>query len=191
MKAIVTFMGFTETTESSSGTERLYLETIRPFASRSVLTYEPRTWKTDVVTLAAQLRRFRVEDVAIVSYSHGQAAACALAGLARDYGFDVPLWLACDPVFRPWWVPRSTLGQLLAVRALIPGSAQITVPKTVGRVAWVRQTTDIPRGHDLIAEDRRKTLIQTPLVIPCGHTQIDEADEWRDLVATNLNEFCK
>ena len=189
MKAILTFQGFTESESNRSGTEDLFFDVIRNFAGRDVTTYHPRTWTTNVRHLAEQLMRQNIRHVAIVSYSHGQAAATAFARLAYDYGLKVDLWLACDPVYRPTWAPRNLIGQLLSFRAII-GNPKIRVPHGVRRVASVQQTLTKPCGHQLFS-NHPNTYIQKPLTLPYGHTGIDSAPEWFALVKSELRQWCQ
>jgi hypothetical protein len=187
MRAIITFQGFTESEDKRTGTEDLYFSVIRNFSSPIVTTYQPRMWTSDVKALVGQLSRQGIESVAVVSYSHGQAAACAFAREAYEHGITVAVWCACDPVYRPTWLPRSNWFQPLAFRAML-GQGTIKVPANVRRVAWVRQTISRPCGHDLIAESP-ETVIEKAHVLNFTHTAIDNAPRWRELVRAELMKF--
>jgi hypothetical protein len=186
MNAILTFQGFQESESRRTGTEDLWWNIIRPLAGPHCTTYHPRTWTTRTVPLLEQLRRQRIQRLALVSYSHGQAAALDLARKAPDYGLDVDLWLACDPVYRPAWLPRWNLLQPFSFRALIPGSGKIAVPPSIRRVAWCRQREVLPHGADLLAEDSTRTHILPPLVLALPHTQLDHSLRWAETVQTEL-----
>jgi hypothetical protein len=187
MKAIVTFQGFTESSERRTGTEDLYWDVIRNFSGNEITTDWPRRWTADVKELAALLARQRVESLAMVSYSHGQAAACQFAAHCYELGIDVDLWLACDPVYRPAWLPRWNWLQPFAFRALLK-TGNISIPRNIRRVAGVRQETDLPRGHTLVPSSPH-TVVRTFDVLPFGHTTIDNAGEWFALVDLELRQW--
>lgn len=186
MKAIVTFQGFRESDDNRSGMEDLFFEVIRKFSQPDVTTYHPREWTTNVRNLAAQLSRQGVRQVAMVSYSHGQAAATAFGRIAYNHGISIPLWLACDPVFRPTWLPRWNAMQPLAFEALL-SKRRIKVPHGILRVMWVRQNISRPMGHDLVADS--PYVVQDPLLLPYSHTAIDHAPEWFNLVERELDHW--
>jgi hypothetical protein len=187
MKAIVSFQGFTESDAARTGMEDLYFSVIRKYAREDVTTYQPRTWTANVQALAYQLNRQGIRHAAMVSYSHGQAAACDFARHCYDLGISIDLWAACDPVYRPVWLPRHNWFQPLAFRAM-GLSASISVPANVRRVAWARQTISRPQGHDLRANSPL-TYVQKPLVLPYSHTSIDNAPEWFELVKAELTHW--
>ena len=184
MRAILTFQGFTETSAKRTGTEDLYWDVIRNFSGNDITTDWPRMWTADVKALAELLARQRVQSVALISYSHGQAAACKFAEHCYELGIDVDLWLACDPVYRPAWLPRWNVLQPLAFRALLK-TGRIHIPSNIRRVAGVRQKTDLPRGHDLIPASPL-TVVSSFETLPFGHTTIDSAGDWFALVEREL-----
>lgn len=188
MRAIITFSGFREREGDRSGTEDLYWDVIRHFASEPVTTYHPRSWTTNVKKLVGQLNRRGIKRVALISYSHGQAAATAFARLAYEQNIDVDLWLACDPVYRPTWLPRWDILQPLSFKAILK-TGKIRVPKGIRRVVYVRQEIDLPRGHTLVATHGSKTYIQDPILLPYGHTTIDESPEWAAIVKAQLQHW--
>jgi hypothetical protein len=189
MKAVLMFSGFQESEQYQSGFERGFFEVVRKFSSANVTVYHPRTWKTNVTNLLRQLFENGITEVSIISYSHGQAPAMELARLADRYGVTVNLWLACDPIYRPTWLPRSTWAQVFAFRAMI-GNPVIKVPPSVKEVFGVKQTIQKPCGHELVAVDPAATKIHPPIIINFGHTRIDESPAWWHLVKTKLSEFC-
>lgn len=187
MNAIITFQGFRESAAHRSGTEDLYWNVIRQLASPTLTTYHPREWTANVKVLVDQLARQGIRSVALVSYSHGQAAATAFARYAYQRGIDCPLWLACDPVYRPTWLPRWNILQPLAFRALCKRGT-ITVPENIRRVSWVRQSVSMPRGHDLIPASPA-TSVQHPRILPYSHVAIDAAPEWFEMVEHELRAW--
>jgi hypothetical protein len=187
-KAIIMFSGFQESEARRSGFEAGFFSVIRPFANGEVTVYHPRTWKTNVKNLLRQLYENGISNVAIVSYSHGQSATIDFAKLAPQYGVSVDVWLACDPVYRPSWAPRTTWGQVFAIRAFI-GSPTIKAPQSIKVVHYVLQDISQPQGHYIKAEDPRVTKVHPPRMILLPHTRIDESPEWWEMVRQKLTEF--
>lgn len=188
MKAILTFQGFTESIRTRTGTEDLYFNVIRKFASPEVTTYHPYPWTTNVKALAAQVARQNIRHVALVSFSHGQAAALDFAEEAYRYGVDTDLWLACDPVYRPKWLPRQSWAQIAAVRAMIPGSASIRVRTPIKRITGVRQNISLPKGHDVVPACEGVD-VRPFQWLTYTHTLIDEAPAWHNLVREELESW--
>jgi hypothetical protein len=188
MKAIITFTGFRESEHSRNGFEDGYFRVVRNFASKEITTYQPRTWTTKIEQLADQLRRQNVTSVAILTYSHGQAAATAFARYAYEIGLDVDLWIACDPVYRPTWLPRSTMFQPFAFRAMLK-KGTIKVPKGIRRAVYIRQERDRPCGHDLVASNPDQTVELKGAYHSYGHSQIDESSEYWNLVREELTAW--
>jgi hypothetical protein len=189
-KAIIMFGGFQESEARQSGFERGFFSTVRPFANGEVTVYHPRTWKTNVKNLLRQLYENGISKVALISYSHGQAAAMDFARAAHKCGVTIDLYLANDPIYRPSWAPRKTWAQIFAIRSII-GNPTIKVPSSVRDVHYVRQNLDKPSGHNFVAEDPCKTVISTPIFISLPHTRIDESPTWWLLVKMHLEHFVK
>jgi hypothetical protein len=187
MRAIITFQGFRESARNRSGTEDLYWRVIKNFANDSVTTAWPQNWNADVKYTVDQIARQGIRHVALVSYSHGQAAATAFAREAYERGIDIDLWLACDPVYRPTWLPRWNWLQPFAFRAMLK-TGKIVVPKNIRRVVYVRQETTRPCGHTLVPSSPN-TYVQKPAVLPYSHTMIDEATAWHELVKHELRHW--
>lgn len=189
-ETIISFTGFKQTAKRRSGFEDGYFTHISPIGKRSpsTLTFAPRTWKSDVKALAEQLRRQGVRRVAMLSYSHGQAAATAFARYAYEIGLEVDLWIACDPVYRPTWLPRWTLAQALAFKALLK-KGRIKVPANIKRTVYIRQEKDKPRGHTLVATHPAQYVECKGILHSLGHTQIDEAPEYWQLVDAELEKW--
>jgi hypothetical protein len=79
----------------------------------------------------------------------------------------------CDPVYRHWYV----LGDW---RAFVPWIA-IQIPCNVRRVDWLRQKTNWPRGHELVAECEGATDIADPILLECEHVHMAERMEFISL----------
>lgn len=188
MRAVLTFQGFTESIRTRTGTEDLYFNVIRKLSGEHVTTFQPVQWTVNAKQLAGQVARQNIRRVALVSYSHGQAAALDFAAEAYKLGVETDLWLACDPVYRPAWLPRLNLTQPLAFRALIPQSAKIAVRTPIKRIAGVRQKLNIPRGHDIVAK-HPGIHVEPFKVLEYTHVTIDQAPEWFTLVDTKLKRW--
>jgi hypothetical protein len=188
MKAVIMFSGFQESEARQSGFERGFFTVVRPFANGDITVYHPRTWKTNVRNLLRQLYENGISEVAVICYSHGQAAAMAFAREAPQYGVTVELLLACDPVYRPTWAPRETWAQVFAIRAML-GKPKIKVPSSVREVHYVYQTLDSPNGDTMVAENTECTKVATPIKISLPHTRIDESPTWWSLVRMHLARF--
>lgn len=186
MKAIVSFQGFTETESSATGTEDLYFDVVRQFSRKDITTYQPRRWNTELEHLLDQLVRQRIHDVIVIGYSWGAGfTSQRFAKLAPEWGIKIPLMLLCDPVYRPLWMPAWLGANPLCFRSLLPKSTKITVPKSVRRVAGVRQKISLPAGHHVTHESPH-THIEPFRVLEYSHTSIDAATEWFSLVRNEL-----
>jgi len=185
-RAIVSFSGFQESDEDRNGFEDGFFRVVEKFSkANEIVTYAPRTWKSNVKALADQLRRQRITSVAVLSYSHGQAAATAFARYGYEIGLDIDLWIACDPVYRPTWLPRWNALQPVAFRAMLK-RGKIKVPKGIRRAVYIRQERDRPCGHDLVATHPDQTIELAGVYHSYGHTEIDEASEFWNLVRDEL-----
>jgi len=193
MLAIIIFQGFTESDAQRTGTEDLYYNVIRKFAREDVTTYHPRRWTADVKNLASEISRQGIRNVVVISYSHGQSACVDFAKALKKLSdksspeVTIDLWLACDPVYRPSWLPRWNWIQPLAFRALTK-SVRITVPQNIRRVTGVRQNISWPFGHDLKPSSPATVVEDLPFLNYC-HTAIDQAPEWFSLVKNELNQW--
>jgi len=186
--AIVTFTGFRQSEHERSSFEDGYFRHIAFNQNASTLSYAPRTWKANVKALADQLRRQGVDRVAMISYSHGQAAATAFARYAYDIGLQIDLWLACDPVYRPTWLPRWSVAQALAWKALLK-TGTIKIPENIRRTVYLRQERDRPRGHTLVPESPNQIVELAGVYHTYGHTDLDGAPEWWNLVTDELKAW--
>ena len=188
MRAIIMLSGFQESEARQSGFEKGFFSTVRHFAGPNVTTYHPRTWKTNVRNLLRQLYENGISEVAIVTYSHGQAAAMKFARLAPEYGVTIELLLCNDPIYRPTWLPRRTLCQAFSFRSIF-GNPVIKVPPSVKKVHYVIQDITLPAGHKMVAEDPTQTTIHAPIKIALPHVRIDESPTWWGLVKMHLQHF--
>jgi hypothetical protein len=186
-RAIISFSGFQESEDNRNGFEDGFFRIVSLFSKPGeIFVYAPRTWKSNVKALADQLRRQRINSVAVLSYSHGQAAITAFARYAYEIGLDLDLWIACDPVYRPTWLPRCTLAQAVSIRAMLK-KGKIKIPKGIKRTVYVRQELDRPNGHDLVACHPDQTVELAGVFHTYGHSEIDEAPEFWKLVKDELS----
>lgn len=193
MRAIVTLQGFTEDLSRNTGTERLFREVIRGFVAPDLFCLDPRQWDADTEAMVAYLSRSKVTECAVVGYSYGGGyTAQKFAKACLKQGITIRTMLLCDPVYRPTWLPPWGLLQPFAVRSLMPKAAHIDIPRSVQNVHWVRQRLSLPMAHDL-RKEWSLTMIYEPLILPYGHTAIDESPEWFNMVREHLTDFasCK
>lgn len=149
--------------------------------------YDLRTWKSDMTGLAALAKRDGVARAIVIGYSHGGGyAAPRLVKQLQKRGIQIRLVLLCDPVYRPLWLPRWTLAQVLSFRALIPGSAVIRFPEPVVALYGVRQEQSIPRAHRV--RIGRSEAMEMRLLTGYDHDEIDESEEWFSLVDESVEE---
>jgi hypothetical protein len=189
-KAILMFGGFQESEARQSGFEKGFFNVVRPFANGEITVYHPRTWKTNVRNILRQLYENGISEVAVITYSHGQAAAMDLAKLAPQFGVTVNLLLCCDPIYRPAWAPREIWAQVFAWRAMI-GNPVIKIPPSVNQVHYVIQDITKPSGHRMEAQDPEATHVHTPIKISLPHVLIDESPKWWEMVKMHLKHFCE
>jgi len=183
MRAIITFQGFTESDAYRTGTENLYFQVTRMFSRGDILTTLPHPWTANVKTVAAQIARQGIRDVCVISYSHGQAAATDFIEECYKLGITVNLWLACDPVYRPGWLPRKNFFQPLSFQSLTR-RIKIKAPKGVSRISYVTQGVKWPFGHEIQPFDENTRTER--LVLHSPHTSIDEHPQWFELVEKEL-----
>lgn len=113
-------------------------------------------------------------NVCIFAYSWG--CGYGFVELANELGrLGIPVRCAvlCDPVYHGLARWRALLPRTLFRRVTV------TIPANVQDVHWFRQHIDKPAGHDLRYESPY-TIQRDPEVLPIGHTEIDNAPEFRN-----------
>jgi hypothetical protein len=190
MKAIYTTQGFNQSARYRTGTEDLYFaeDGIKSLSAPGIHTRPPVNWTHNVAHDIAQLARQGFTELALVSYSHGQAASQAAAAAAAAHNIPVTLWLACDPVYRPLWLPRKNILQPFAFRALLK-NGNITVHPNIKEVRYVRQTLDRPNGHTLVPAKGSTTIVHPPEILPYPHNLIDDCAPWHQLCMHHLTQW--
>jgi hypothetical protein len=186
--AILSYQGFTETRREKTGSEKLYVDVVRNYASPEIHTRFPEDWTADVKAIINQLYRNGLERLFITCYSHGQAAAMACAKYAISLGIKVDCILICDGVARTP-IPRKNIFQVFAWRSLLK-TGSIVIPPGVGSCLYVRQENNIPMGHKVVSKDGN-TPVRCVNVIDCKHTEIDDSAEWFNLVDYQLAKWTK
>lgn len=184
--AIISYQGYTESRRTKTDTERLYTNLIRSYSCPAIHTRFPEDWTANVKEIVDQLERNGLKNLFITFFSHGQAAAMATASYAVSLGIKVSI-CGCDPVYRPTWLPRATIFQPFAFRALMK-TGTIKVPKGVDRCSYIRQQINRPMGHTLIASDNH-TEIECLSVLPYIHTDIDGSKEWFGIVEREIDRW--
>lgn len=188
MKAILPFSGFTETRYRDSGIEQLWRELLIPAASKDVIVYSPLSWREAVHPILAELRRAAVQDVMLIGYSWGAGVGCMrFASASRDYGITITQACLCDPVYRSKLLPTAIPINPLSLFC----HPKIVIPTSVKRVDWVRQRSNIPKGHDLVPKCKFATEIAPPIILPTKHGRIDEHGVWTRMVEKCLNKYLK
>jgi len=182
-------MGFTENASRATGVEKLWAD-MRRYSSRGVVVLTPREWRDDMDALASFISRNSNCEAAVlvVAYSWGCGVGFRrFAQAAWVLGFPVVCACLADPVYRspilPSWLPLNPLSLTRVPR--------LGVPASVRNVRWVRQSTDIPAGHDLYAEDPGMTCIDPPLWCECGHRTIDDSPAFKRIVLEAVEEFAQ
>ena len=183
--AILSNLGFRQRGLRESDGERMYFDITKTFSGPDVHTRPPEPWTADMKNIVRQLKRNGYTHLALISYSHGQAASQAAAREAARLDMPVLLWLACDPVFRATWLPRSNWAQPLSFRAL-RRKGTIVIPPNISRVVYCRQTLNRPNGHDLVPAPDSHTIAARPHVLPYRHNEIDGSPEWFAIVRREL-----
>ncbi len=191
MKAILTFQGFRQSIRYRTGTEDLYFAAagIKSLSGPNIHTRPPEDWSADVGSILNQLRRQGCTHIALVSYSHGQAAARAAAAHAKKIGIIVDLWVACDAVVRNEFLPRHNAFQIFAAARAFLKSGQIEIPANILEVASVRQTLNRPNGHTLVPAKGSTTLVHQPEILPFPHDLIDDCPQWHALAMHHLRNW--
>lgn len=179
-------MGFTESVRRRTGVEVLW-GMLREFASEDVTVLMPWEWKDDMRSLAEFIARNSHEDPEVLVCAYSWGAGYAFPRFAREAAaLQILIRTAClcDPVYRsrwlPWWLPDPSA--LLRHR-------RIVIPAGVERVRCVRQDIDWPlRGHDLVAEDARTTILP-PEMVCATHDRIDDSLAFRGMVLAEVRRF--
>lgn len=133
------------------------------------------TWNDDFRDTAEFVWRYRATQgeptrIALYGYSWGVAGCIRLARELQKRGMGVDYLVSSDGVYRHWYPLGSW-------RAMVSWS-RLVVPANVANVFWFRQRSNLPAGHDIVAEDRTKTQVLNPVTLTRTHQYMDDAPEF-------------
>lgn len=170
--------GFTQHAGRMSGLMRVWLALSAAVASNTVRV-ELRPWNEDWprfaewVWLTWQEQGGPPPTICVYAYSYG--AGWGFVRLARELekrGLQIHRAVLCDGVYRH----RYWLG---AWRSFWPLS-RIMVPANVRDVRWFYQRRNLPQGHQVVAENRARTIVHGGVEIVATHQYADDSMAFRE-----------
>lgn len=169
-------MGFSQTTRRITGIELAWREA-RKHSSPTCWVLPPMPWDADQEAIAQLIHR-NAPEAKVYCHSYSYGAGWAFIQFCKEMaklGRRITQANLCDPVHRfPNWL-------FLLKPLSLTQVPKITIPSNVDLVRWVRQTIDLPAGHDLMASTD-ETFIAPPYWIAAGHSGIDESIRFQSLV---------
>lgn len=171
--------GFRQRAGRMSGLLRLW-RTIGSRLASPTCRVELRRWDEDWADLADwiwlcwQDAGGSAPSIRVYAYSWG--AGWGFVRLARELqrrGLRVESAVLADPVYRHWY----WLGQW---RAFVPWR-KIRVPANVVNVRWCYQRQNWPRGHRVVAEDKRATVVNCGVPVAADHEYVDDHDTFHTM----------
>lgn len=177
---IIPITGFTQDIGRASGFDKLWLK-LRPFASETTSVITPQRWRANFDSLADFIGRHSEDDpeILIAAYSWGCGHGfLQLAKELGDRGLKIRRAILCDPVYHSWW---------RLWRALY-FSPDIKIPRNVGRVSWLWQKRNRPRGTHLRLSRGADTVIDKPVLCNRTHAWMDDAPEFHKMVLDAVTE---
>lgn len=172
----VVISGFTQTLRQPTGCQQLW-DVLRRARRESDAAVLLQPWNADWAGLADLIWRFRpAEPPRVYCYAYSWGGGWGFPQLACELGergIEIAHAVLCDAVYRPRL-------NLLAPIALTP-IPRIVVPANVRLVDWYRQETGLPKGHQVVAADPRRTTVR-PGVLLRGvthHFMDDQSAWWR------------
>lgn len=162
--------GFRQTEDRPNGMTRMWLSLGKHRSPETTIAL--REWNSDwdVVAETVWWSNPVPEKLVVNVYAYSWGAGWGFTRLAHALslrGIKVNIAVLSDPVYRHWYA----LGQW---RALVPWST-IIVPSNVSEVFWYRQYRAIPRGHNLVAENKLVTTIHPAVELNHSHVYMDDA----------------
>ncbi len=156
--------------------------------SPQVACYDVRTWDHNPKEFASLLKNDGITHVIIHAYSWGGGyGAPRLCDELVRQGIVIVCVMVCDGVYRPKWLPAWGIANLLGFRAIIKDSASIKYHEKVQRIVGLRQIASTPMGHPI----SWRGMKYSPTVVfgkNVDHLTIDECDQWRHLVFTEVQK---
>lgn len=178
---LVTISGFTQHIGQPIGMTRLWRRLRRLSSPTTCVTF-PLPWDSPWERVAAFIRSESDGGAEVQVYAYSWGAGHGFIRLAEALGEGrkpllVSAAVLADPVYRsPWlpaWLPFNPLS--------LTRAPKIKIPWNVLEVAWLRQRTDRPCGHDLITDTPLRTRILDCVELSCGHQDMDDRDEFHEL----------
>ena len=180
VKRIVCIAGFTQQRHAPTGIEAVWrqLRALHetPHNGCRVSIHE---WREDWRGFTGHILRNGPRDVSrfdirIIAYSWGAGhGAIQLARALAGEGIAIPRMALCDPVY------YSRIAKWRAVWSPILGDPVVTVPYNVRRVDYIRQQTDFPRGHKVVAQIPSRPVIVSHGFVPgATHADLDNSPEF-------------
>jgi hypothetical protein len=185
---VVHGLGFRQTARYPTGLEQGPWADARGLASATCWILPPLPWDTDVEAIAALIARNTTHNATIVGRFYSWGCGWLFPRLARQmhvHGRGFRHVALCDPVYRsavlPSFLPLNPLSLLRSPR--------IEIPANVKEVEWTRQYVDLPRAHDLVAEDPHVTTIHAAIECRVPHVRMDEHVLYRAMCARSLDRI--
>lgn len=168
--------GYTQNLHAPTGIEQLWLA-LQDVAGASNVALELWQWDDQWADIAGFIKRCSTPDVEIFIYAYSWGAGHGFTTLAKELQklkINVKHAVLCDPVWRRPGIP-TFLGGIGSALSLTPWN-KINIPDNVARVSWCRQHNNTPAGHDLVADNGKKTIIDPAQVLTdVVHQTIDES----------------
>lgn len=197
-RVIIPITGFRESRRHMTGVEKIRFS-LQSVSGPNLLVMDALEWNEPmeeivdyVLRWVEELRSASPVEIMVIAYSWGAGSgAIRLAEVWKARGVSIAYMVLCDPVYRWPWLPTQLPDwlQLCPVSISQYYRPDITIPANVRWVEWVRQAVDIPRGHDLVAENAKATHINLGRYLPYRHTGIDDSPEFQELVSRVVQAF--
>lgn len=171
--------GYSQTEGHLHGCQRLWLELKELSNPQTQVALLP--WNHDFDSYAERIRLTSKPDVRILCYDYSWGSGNGLLRFAEGLqkrALTIDHAVLSDPVyhsqkFEAW----PGIGHLMRGLGVLL-QRKITIPDNVKRVSWFRQLKNIPKGCDLVAANKTKTLIADPIILDYPHEAMDDAPEW-------------
>ncbi len=170
------FRGFRQQEGDLSGMQHLWRKLLGQHGGPNTVV-DCRAWWEDVDEIASNIFAHANSEpptICLYGYSWGGFTAVKLARELLRRGLPVRYMVLSDAVYRHWY----KLGQW---RAFAPWS-EIAVSDNVVEVYQFRQTCNRPRGHRLVADNPKATLIHAPVtIVHIPHENMDDLSMFHNL----------
>ena len=162
-RRIVVISGFSQDLSAPTGLEQLWMKLRQLYECRDeekTCRVSLHTWDEDFEAFTNNVIRTGPEhvgliDLRVAAYSWGAGRGFVrLAEACKARGIRIHRAVLSDPVYHCWWMPWRALWSPLI------GEPKIKVPSSVKEVWYLRQSVDVPKGHEVIAEKATHTGIR-------------------------------